>query len=463
MRRTIIITAVLCFVALQLVAQETVLGVKTKDLKVVREGDNMSVDMKLDLSDLNLKGKRAAILTPCIERNNSSVNLKSIGIYSRGRYYHYIRKNGEGMLTDGNEVSYKKRNTPDVIDYHDEVPYEAWMADAVVKLQREDYGCCGTILDSQYAVLGSCFGLPELIYARPELDAVRALKGTAHIDFPVDKSTILLDFNDNKEELAQIKQSISSIIDNPDLEITSVELKGYASPESPFSHNDELAIARTEALKDFLMKQYGLTDDVIKVDHEAEDWADLRKCVEGTSLEYRDSILAIIDTNMDLDKKEAQIKAKYPKEYTFLLDNCYPALRHTDYHVTYASLHGDDIDAIKEAIATNPDSVGQYEMYLVARTLEPGSKDYDALYQTMARVYPDNEDASLNAANAAIKSGDLKTAQSLLEKAGDTDLTNYAKGVTSYLNGDITQAKSYLEKSASMGLSGASDLLNKLK
>ena len=52
-------------------------------------------------------------------------------------------------------------------------------------------------------------------------------------------------------------------------------------------------------------------------------------------LEHRTEIIALIDGDLEPDAREWKIKNTYPEEYRFLLQNCYPALRHTDYRIAY--------------------------------------------------------------------------------------------------------------------------------
>lgn len=41
------------------------------------------------------------------------------------------------------------------------------------------------------------------------------------------------------------------------------------------------------------------------------------------------------DSTVAPDAREWRIKLKYPDEYKFMLVTWYPALRHSDYHITY--------------------------------------------------------------------------------------------------------------------------------
>ena len=63
-----------------------------------RQSDRLSVGMNLDLSSLEVSSNRAVLLTPVIVKDGHVVELPSVGIYGRNRYYYYVR-NGGSMLT----------------------------------------------------------------------------------------------------------------------------------------------------------------------------------------------------------------------------------------------------------------------------------------------------------------------------------------------------------------------------
>ena len=336
--------------------QAVVDGVSVGELTIEHDGGYMTVEMKIDLADLAVDVNRAVLLTPRLVNGSDSLDLPSIGIYGRRRYYFYLR-NGESMLTDEDELSYKASEKPDIIEYHNIVPYAAWMNGAVLSLHRSDYGCCNTLIAEEDGRLGRHIVFsPNLLYVRPQTEAVkvRSLEGSAFIDFPVDKTVIYADYRRNTVELGKIEATIDSVRNDTDITITGVWLKGFASPESPYSHNTELAIGRTAALKKHIEQLYSFADSIIVTDYEPEDWEGLRRYVEKSDLIHRTEILAMIDSDMNPDAKEAKIKLTYPDEYRFLLRNCYPALRHTDYRISYNIRTYSDVAEIIRIMGESP-------------------------------------------------------------------------------------------------------------
>ena len=66
--------------------------------------------------------------------------------------------------------------------------------------------------------------------------------------------------------------------------------------------------------------------------------------------------LALIRSNMEPDAKEWKIKKTYPADYSWLLKNIYPGLRHSDYAVKYEVRAYTDVEEIKRLIKTQPQS-----------------------------------------------------------------------------------------------------------
>lgn len=445
--------------------QAAVDGVSVSDLQMERNGEYFAVDMLMDIQSLDVDGNRAVLLTPRLVNGTDSLDLPSIGIYGRRRYYFYVR-NGESMLSGKDETSYKASQKPDSIDYHHIASYAEWMDGAELSLHRSDWGCCNTILSEQDGLLGRHMEafFPELVYVRPKADTIksRSLEGSAFIDFPVNKTVIYPDYRRNTVELGKIQATIDSVRNDRDVTITSVWLKGYASPESPYAHNRSLAIGRTEALKKYIQQLYKFEEGVITTDYEPEDWSGLRRYVELSNIDHRTEILALIDSDLEPDAKEAKIKRTYPEEYRFLLVNSYPALRHTDYRIAYTIRTYTDVEEIKRLVRERPQKLSLNEFYLAAQEYEPGTDEFSDVFETAVRMYPEDTVANLNAANAAMRRGDLAGAERYLDRAGDLPEAVYARGALAIREKDYDTARRYLKEAKALGIEQAETTLNQL-
>ena len=292
---------------------------------------------------------------------------------------------------------------------------------------------------------------------------MREAKGSAFIDFPVNRTEIYEDYRQNPVELQKIRNTIDLVKNDADTRITAVTIKGYASPEGPYDNNVRLAKGRTETLKEYVRKQYDFPADLLATSYEPEDWEGLERFVESSDLKNREGILTLIRGDLAPDAKDAKIKSTYPEEYAYLLKNVYPALRHSDYAVEYEVRAYTDVEEIKRLLKTQPQKLSLSEMYLAAEGMEQGSDEYNEVFEIAVRMFPEDDTANLNAANSAMGRGDMKNAERYLAKAGDSAQVAYARGVLAALSGDYAAAKRQFEIAKSGGIAEAAEALRQIE
>lgn len=457
MMKGIVLTTAIILASALAVSARGIAPVGIDSLSFDRHGDFMVVDMDIDLRPVDVQSSRAQIITPLIVSLNgdTTLQLPSVGIYGHIRYINYLR-NDRRPLSRTDEATFEDSDRPEIFDYMASVPFEPWMDSSQLIIRRRLYGCTNCLLDERLDPVASnvTLTMPDIPITNVGTDVadsiVFTLDGEAFIDFVVDKTDINPNYRRNPRELLRIKETIDTVHNDPDVRITGVWLKGFASPESPYAHNRDLAVGRTAALKDHIRQLYDFAPTIISADYEPEDWVGLRKAVESSNIDNKSGILEIIDSDMDPDPKEELIKQRYPKEYRFMRDNFYPALRRTEYKVTYVVKKFDDPDKIREVMRTKPNRLTQHEFHILANSCLPGSDEYYEVFETAARMYPDDEAAAINAANASMKRGDYVSAERYLSRAGDSDDAVYARGVLAFAMGDYDRAESLLSLISSM-------------
>lgn len=445
----------------------------TKDVNIkdytleLKEDGYLNLDIDIDLSQLRIKTTQVVVLTPAVINGTDTLMMKSVGVYGRNRRIIYMRNEDE-KPTGAEDMNLSSSETSDIIDYNASVAYMEWMNGCKVELFRTDFGCCGESELISQEELVDRFPLesysPALIYLRPEREVVktRAISGSAFIDFPVSRTEINPSYRNNTAELAKIIGTIDSVKRDNDITIKSIFIKGFASPESPYSNNTYLAKGRTEALKEYVESLYHFGEGFIKTDFEPEDWAGLEKYVMASSLPYKNEILEAIRSDREPDVKEWVIKSKWKEDYKYLLDHCYPALRHSDYKIEYDIRSYSTPAEIEAVLKTAPQNLSLEEFFILAQTYESGSEEFNELFETAVRMYPDDPAANLNAANSAILKKDYRTALRYLEKAGDTPEAIYTRGVLEVYMEDNDSAKPYLEEARKLGIDQAEVVLKEI-
>lgn len=447
-------------------AREIVDNVTVGSYDMERHGRYLQLDFEIGLDSLKVASNQRVLLTPRLVNGNDSVSLPAVAVYGRRRYYYYQRNYPGEIMSGAAAMTFMAKDKPASINYHELVDYRDWMDGATLTLQRTDEGCCRKQSLNRYGHIGRYNELffPELVYLKPEgkLEKRRSLSGSAYIDFPVDQTVIYPDYRRNAIELARINHTIDTIRNDRDATIDSIWLKGYASPESPYAHNTELAIGRTEALTDYLRKLYRFDNVEMLTDYEPEDWKGLRKFVANSNLDNRDGIIELIDSDMEPDAKEAKIKRLYPDDYKFMFQQFYPALRHTDYRVCYVIRSYSDPVEILRIMKKTPQKLDQNEFYVAAGALEPGTDEFTEVFETAVKMFPDDPVANLNAANAAIRRDDFTTAERYLDNAGTSAEVLYARAAIAIRRKDYATARKYLTLAKDAGLAQAAATLDEL-
>ena len=466
MKRVISLVAIALLTTFAGYAQD-IPNVDIKDFTLELKDGYLNVDIDIDLSQLDIKTTQVVVLTPKIVKDADTLRLKSIGVYGRNRRIYYER-NEDIKPTNAGDIDLTTSETEDIIRYSTTVAFMEWMNGCSVQLARRDYGCCGHSDAIAQSEVVDKFPLdpyfPELIYLRPEHEVVktREISGSAFVDFPVSQTVIYPTYRNNVAELAKITGTIDSVKRDSDITIKSVFIKGFASPESPYSNNTRLAKGRTEALKAYVENMYHFGEGFIKTDFEPEDWAGLERYVEASSLPHKEEILKAIRSDREPDKKEWVIKSTWKEEYRYLLDNCYPALRHSDYVIEYEVKSYADPKEIERVLHTAPQNLSLEEFYILAQTYESGSDAFNDLFETAVRMYPNDPVANLNAANSAILRKDYRGALRFLDKAGDLPEAVYARGALEVYMEDCEAAKPYLMEAQKLGITQAKEVLREI-
>lgn len=437
-------------------------GIGVEELIVTRTGESVLLDMKLNLDSLDLPANTRLVYTPVVKTRNGMTAMPEIVINGRRQHIMYERGDMKGTL-DGRAVVVRRLNgKAQTVAYRAEAPLKAGVADYDVEIREDLCGCGDSIGADSYLLKRS--RKPVVAFVRPAAEArkERHIDKTAYIDFPVNRTELHPDYRRNPAELDSIVKTINMVKADKNLSIRSIDIHGYASPESPYSHNDYLARERAKTLKDYVRRLVALDDRIFTVSHTPENWEGLIKFLRGSELPNRDAILQVIaDTSLDPDAREWKIKGDYPDDYRFMLDTWYPALRRSDYRVNY-TIRPFNVDEAKEMIRTKPQLLSLEEMFLVAQTYEPGGKEFNEVMEIAVRMYPDDPTANLNAACTRLNVGDADGAKRYLDKAGDSPQAVNARAAYAQLKGDQAEAERLYRQAADEGMAEAAANLDNL-
>lgn len=437
------------------------------DNKSVTMGADTQVMVGMDVTvpaDMELSTNSLLTLTPMLVSKDNSQNKVLPAVYVYGRTRQLVDMRNNDFPVNAFTVIRRDNGTAQTVNYTARVPYEQWMNGADLKLMGEVHGCANCLKEEDMAqvapVLLERYAVkPVIAFVAPAVEAVksRSEEGRAYLDFPVNQTKIYPEYRRNPQELAAIKRTIDVVNENEDTEITGISIWGYASPEGGFANNKRLAEGRAEALKKYVMNEYGLNASKFTVNSTPEDWDGLRAYVEKSDLALKDKILDIIDNDDNhKDVKENHIKALDAQTYKTLLQDCYPALRHSDYTVNYVVRAYTNVDEAKEILKKSPQLLSLEEMFRVAQSYEKGSNEFNEVFDIAVRMYPNDPTANINAGAMELQRGNLQQAARYLERAdAQAGATQNNLGVLNLLQGKLDAAEACFKKAQSLGASEA--------
>ncbi len=441
-----------------------------------------ALDLAFDynFSDLSLKSNRFVALTPVLITKDKEhvATFSSVVIAGRRQYVMYQRK---GYVDPNYEDApvYKlkeaRKNSP--ISYDDQTNWREWFEGAYLYFAEDLCGCC-SLKDS--ALIGPFLRIPRnpIKYMKfaplKDVEKVYKLHGSAYVNFVVDKTNIEPLYMNNPRELRKITDTLDIMVADPNISVERVMIHGYASPESPYSHNKYLASTRAQALTDYVSHFYKLPKSVFApAEYTSENWGDLKTAVEESEMENKAEVLALINEALLVpeaqgsrcDEIEKTIKTKYPEQYKWMLSTIYPHLRRSDYEVTFI-VRKFASDESKDILKANPGYLSAEELATLAGLYPKDSAEYENVFNvaekniSVLEEQNNIDNSNLTMAVAALKQGDLERAATWLNKCNGSPEADNARGVYYLIGGDNTNAKRLLNKAIAGGCKEAEENLN---
>lgn len=474
MKRTAKLIAALLLPATMLAGSIGTIGHKSPMLRVSEK--KLYVDIEFLLDSLRMPGNRQLFVTPVIEDGKGNrAELPTLLVNGRNMHYVYNRPGQKpewfARYTIGQEVR-RHNGKQQTVDYHSVTPLSMWMMapEAQIVITTDTCGC-GKEFGSATGPLTPLGLTPKMtpVYITPAVTPlpVSIHEGRARVQFEVDR-TVLHDQPytcrngqkiDNREQLKVIDDSVTYALSDPNVEIAAINVTGYASPESPYTHNDYLATNRSKALAEYLASRYHLPAEAANYDAVPENWGEFRQQVldaKDITEQQREALLRLIDRPTfgpaDFDAKERELKTspEFATLYrTKILPEWFPRLRATAFAI-HTRLKPLSDEKLAEVIKTNPQLMSLNQMFRVARLYPEGSPEFNEVIAIALRYYPDDPTANLNAAVADISSDKYTEAAKLLEKAGDSPEANNARGIIAVHEGDFNAAKEYFKAAGNL-------------
>ncbi len=447
-----------------------------ENLSFDRAGSKFHVSVDIVLDSLEMSGNRQLFVTPVIEgTRGESVELPSVLINGRNMHYAYERGTLPSEVLARYDILKEVRRhngQTQQVAYTTDTPLRAWMYAPGTSLRLLADTCgCGRLAGRD---LGKPIPLnlnpaPQMlpVHITPAVTElpITIHEGQARVQFEVNRTELHPEPYtcrngqriDNREQLSIIEDSIRYATTNPNVEIARIDICGYASPESPYLHNEFLATNRSRALAEYIGDKFKLPADRCTYSSVPENWTEFRtQVLDATDIseQQRADLLALIDEPAygpsDYDAKERTLKTdpRFAKLYrSTILPKWFPKLRCTKFAISTRLKPMSD-PQLAEIIKTTPELMSLNQMFRVARLYPEGSDDFNRTIATALSHYPNDPVANLNAAVTAIGNGDYDSASKLLEKAGNSPEAENARGIIATHRGDFKAAVEHFDAAA---------------
>lgn len=302
-------------------------------------GDSAFVMLTLNPEKMAVEAGQMMTIRPHLIGANHNVSLPAIHILGRHPYYRYLRGQQLASTNPKRDIYIweKNRHDDEWQHYAQGLPFRPWMDSCrlVVIVAVSDE--CATTHHVIYTVVQEAQKKQRVRMSEPK-PVTLTDSGTAYIQFPNNDTRLLPEWQQNKEELGKITESISKVLNDKSATLLRLHLHGYASPDGPLADNRRFASERVDSVKKYIVDHTPLAAYQIKTESTAEDWAGLLHHVEqcdDNRLPHHKEIIGIINDNMGADQKEQHLRTLYPEDYAYLLENVLPRLRRTDYQIDY--------------------------------------------------------------------------------------------------------------------------------
>ena len=451
-------------------------------VRLEQSGDFLYIDMNFILKDVKVRTAHGVDFIPQLVAPANTYNLPKVSVKGKDEYLAYERRLSLMSAKEKRKhvapylVKKSNKRTNDTIRYRYVLPYESWMADAKLNVQRDECGCGESTLMSVQPVieqvtleriLSTYIVNPHFAYVEPKVEVVksREIQAECFLDFEVNKINIRPEYMNNPRELAKIRVMIDDLKLDPSIKVNRLDIIGYASPEGTLATNKRLSEGRAMALRDYLASRYDFPRNQYHIIFGGENWDGLIDALETLDMDYKNEVLDIIqDIPIEKGRETKLMQLRGGVPYRYLLKNVFPSLRVAICKVNY-DIKNFNVDEAKEVIKRRPQNLSLNEMFLVANTYPKGSQEFIDVFETAVRMYPDSEIANMNAATAALSRNDLISAERYLKKMESQEYWpeyNNAMGILTLLKGDYELAEEYLNKARELGLDVATDNLEEL-
>ncbi len=220
----------------------------------------------------------------------------------------------------------------------------------------------------------------------------------------------------SKEEVRNFLNYTQRANQEERIDLRSIEVSAYASPDGPVDFNTDLAGKRKDTSSEYLakrLKELGV-DMNLKTRYTPEDWEGFKEKVEQSNIQDKELILRVLSMYNDPEVREREIR-NLSETFTALADEILPQLRRAKL-LSSVELIGKTDEELMALAKSDPASLNPAEL-LYAATLFNSLDEQLSVYNSFIKVYPNDWRGPNNAGFVLVKQMNYDKAKPLFEKA----------------------------------------------
>lgn len=253
---------------------------------------------------------------------------------------------------------------------------------------------------------------------------------------------------------------IAGAMTNDRINIKSISLPAYASPEGEISLNGNLANERAmSTMKQMIAEakkmkwEKGTVETLYSMQGKGEDWDGFKKLMQASDIPDKELILRVLEMYSDVNKRESEIK-NMAKTYKTVEDKILPQLRRTTVVLSYDLSGKTDAELVAWS-KKSCDSLTIEELMFTANTLVTDMNEKLRLYREASRIYPKDWRGPNNAGYILFMQNKINEAKAEFEKAASIDGSNKIiknnLGACARITGDYAKAEKLFTEAMGAG------------
>ena len=157
------------------------------------------------------------------------------------------------------------------------------------------------------------------------------------LHYSIDASRLNALTTANAEEMTRIEDFLNRLRSDTTINLSHIEIVGYASPDGAATANEALALSRAQKFRALLDSSFDITPDYkIKVRAEVEPWTACDEAVESSSIDNKEAVLQVLNSEATDSAKEQQLK-RMPQAWNILRTKILPPMRRVDMVAYYST------------------------------------------------------------------------------------------------------------------------------